>query len=155
MIEVVLGFLGFGFCFVLFCFSQLASGFNYLWLPFRQWRRKWQPTQVFLPGESQGQRSLVGCRLQGHTESETTRATQQQQQHKQTNKQHSNTLRLLNRIWNKSPWKVIRKTRQDCLPANVYLSRFTWNLKMRNPRHFRDLLIKPLTLHKEIEAQRC
>ena len=27
------------------------------------WRRKWQPTPVFLPGESQGWRSLVGCRL--------------------------------------------------------------------------------------------
>ena len=33
------------------------------------WRRKWQPTPVFLPGESQGWRSLVGCRLWGHTES--------------------------------------------------------------------------------------
>ena len=31
------------------------------------WRRKWQPTPVFLPGESQGQGSLVGCRLRGHT----------------------------------------------------------------------------------------
>ena len=30
------------------------------------WRRQWQPTPVFLPGESQGQRSLVGCRLWGH-----------------------------------------------------------------------------------------
>ena len=39
------------------------------------WRRKWQPTPVFLPGESQGQRSLVGCRLWGHTESYTTEAT--------------------------------------------------------------------------------
>ena len=29
------------------------------------WRRKWQPTPVFLPGESQGRRSLVGCRLWG------------------------------------------------------------------------------------------
>ena len=29
------------------------------------WRRKWQPTPVFLPGESQGQRSLVGCCLWG------------------------------------------------------------------------------------------
>ena len=29
------------------------------------WRRKWQPTAVFLPGESQGQRSLEGCRLWG------------------------------------------------------------------------------------------
>ena len=30
---------------------------------FMHWRRKWQPTPVFLPGESQGQRSLVGFRL--------------------------------------------------------------------------------------------
>ena len=34
---------------------------------------KWQPTPVFLPGESQGQQSLVGCRLWGGTESETTK----------------------------------------------------------------------------------
>ena len=39
------------------------------------WRRRWQPTPVFLPGESQGQRSLVGCRLWGCTESDTTEAT--------------------------------------------------------------------------------
>ena len=45
------------------------------------WRRKWQPTPVFLPGESQGRGSLVGCRLWGRTESDTTDATQQQQQH--------------------------------------------------------------------------
>jgi len=44
------------------------------------WRRKWQPTPVFLPGESQGQGSLVGCRLWGCTESDTTDATWQQQQ---------------------------------------------------------------------------
>ena len=36
------------------------------------WRRKWQPTPVFLPGESQGRGSLVGCRLWGHTELDTT-----------------------------------------------------------------------------------
>ena len=47
------------------------------------WRRKWQPTPVFLPGESQGQRSLVGCRLWRRTESDTTEATQQQQQQQQ------------------------------------------------------------------------
>ena len=29
------------------------------------WRRKWQPTPVFLPGESQGQKSLVDCHLWG------------------------------------------------------------------------------------------
>ena len=39
------------------------------------WRRKWQPTSVFLPGESQGRGSLVGCRLWGHTESDTTEVT--------------------------------------------------------------------------------
>ena len=43
-------------------------------------RRKWQPTPVFLPGESQGLVSLVGCHLWGHTESDTTEATFQQQQ---------------------------------------------------------------------------
>ena len=47
---------------------------------FTHWRRKWQPTPVFLPGESQGRGSLVGCRLWGHTESDTTDATWQQQQ---------------------------------------------------------------------------
>ena len=47
--------------------------------PFHAWRRKWQPTPVFLPGESQGQGSLVGCRLWDRTESDTTEATQQQQ----------------------------------------------------------------------------
>ena len=41
---------------------------------------KWQPTPVFLPGESQGWRSLVGCHLWGRTESDTTGATEQQQQ---------------------------------------------------------------------------
>ena len=44
-------------------------------LTFMHWRRKWQPTPVFLPGESQGQGSLVGCRLWGHTESDTTEVT--------------------------------------------------------------------------------
>ena len=39
------------------------------------WRRKWQPTPVFLPGESQGRRGLVGCRLWGRTESDLTEAT--------------------------------------------------------------------------------
>ena len=48
---------------------------------FMHWRRKWQPTPVFLPGESQGRGSLVGCRLWGRTESNTTEATQQQQQY--------------------------------------------------------------------------
>ena len=54
---------------------------------FMHWRRKWQPTPVFLPGESQGQRSLLGCHLWGRTESDTTDATQQQQQQVNTHTQ--------------------------------------------------------------------
>ena len=42
---------------------------------FMHWRRKWQPTPVFLPGESQGRGSLVGCHLWGFTELDTTEAT--------------------------------------------------------------------------------
>ena len=42
---------------------------------FVHWRRKWQPTPVFLPGESQGRGSLVGCHLWGHTELDMTEVT--------------------------------------------------------------------------------
>ena len=44
-----------------------------------RWRRKWQPTPVFLPVESQGPDSLMGCHLWGHTELDTTEMTQQKQ----------------------------------------------------------------------------
>ena len=47
---------------------------------FMHWSRKWQPTPVFLTGESQVWGSLVGCRLWGRTESDTTEVTYQQQQ---------------------------------------------------------------------------
>ena len=43
--------------------------------PFMHWRRKWQPTPVFLPGESQGRQSLEGCHVWGRTELDTTKAT--------------------------------------------------------------------------------
>ena len=49
---------------------------------FMHWKRKWQPTPVFLPGESQEWGSLVGCRLWGRTESDMTEATKQQQEKK-------------------------------------------------------------------------
>ena len=42
---------------------------------FMHWRRKWQPTPVFLPGESQGWGSLMGCRLWGRTELDMTEVT--------------------------------------------------------------------------------
>ena len=50
---------------------------------FMHQRRRWQPTPVFLPGESQGWESLVGCGLWGRTESDMTEATWQQQQQQQ------------------------------------------------------------------------
>ena len=50
------------------------------------WRRKWQPTAVFLPGESQGRGSLVDCHLWGRTESDTTEVTWHQQQQQSTTK---------------------------------------------------------------------
>ena len=58
----------------------IGHDFNFT---FMYWRRKQQPTPIFLPRESQGWESWVGCRLWGHTESDTTEATQQQQQHGQ------------------------------------------------------------------------
>ena len=42
---------------------------------FLHWRRKWHPTPVLLPGESQGRGSLVGCGLRGRTELDTTEVT--------------------------------------------------------------------------------
>ena len=54
--------------------GSLRVGHNWATLlslfTFMHWRRKWQPTPVFLPAESQGRGSLVGCRLWGCTESD-------------------------------------------------------------------------------------
>jgi len=41
------------------CRRHRRGGFD-LWVEKIPWRRKWQPTPVFLPGKSHGQRSLVG-----------------------------------------------------------------------------------------------
>ena len=71
-------------------------------------RRQWHPSPVFLPGESQGRGSLVGCRLWGRTESDTTEATQQQQQ-----QQHTPCLWMLRRVESGMdfvfPWVVASK----------------------------------------------
>ena len=56
---------------------------------FMYWRRKWQLTPVFLPGESQGRRSLVSFCLWGPTESDTTEVTSQQQQQQQQQNDNS------------------------------------------------------------------
>ena len=53
------------------CRRCRRSGFN-SWVWKILWKRKWQPTSVFLPGESHGQRSLVGCLPWGPKESDMT-----------------------------------------------------------------------------------
>ena len=45
------------------------------WVGKISWRRWWQPTPVFLPGKSHGQRNMVGYSPWGHKESDTTEAT--------------------------------------------------------------------------------
>ena len=54
---------------------KIASSRSLGKLVLKIWRRKWQPTPVFLPGESQGRGSLVGCCLRGRTELDTTEVT--------------------------------------------------------------------------------
>ena len=51
--------------------GDMRLGFD-PWVGKIPWRRAWQPTPVFLPGESHGQRSLVGYSPQGRKESDTT-----------------------------------------------------------------------------------
>ena len=74
-------------CFVIMgnlcCFSGLRFSFlkniylfTWLWVKKIPWRKAWQPTPVFLPGESHGQRSLMGYSQQGRKESDTTEVTQ-------------------------------------------------------------------------------
>ena len=53
------------------CRRSNRSGFN-PWLGKIPWRRKGQPTLVFSPGKSHGQRSLAGCGPWGRKESDTT-----------------------------------------------------------------------------------
>ena len=53
------------------CLQRGRPGFD-LWVGKMPWRRKWQPTPVFLPGEFHGWRSLVGYGPWGRTESDVT-----------------------------------------------------------------------------------
>ena len=46
------------------------------WVGQIPWRKAWQPTAIFLPGESHGQRSLAGYSPWGRKESDTTEATE-------------------------------------------------------------------------------
>ena len=87
---------------------------------FMHWRRKWQPTPVFLPGESRGWRSLVGCCLWGRTELDMTEATQQQQQQQQ---QRPQAYILLSRCFFVPSWIPLGVTYQSpVLSARLFNS---------------------------------
>ena len=82
------------------------------------WRRKWQLTPVFLPRESRGQRSLVGCCPQGRTGQDTTEATQQLQQQDRPSwvaQVVKNLPAMQETLVGKFPW------RRDRLPTPVFL----------------------------------
>ena len=69
------------------------------WVGKIPWRRKQQPTPVFLPGESHGQRSLVGYSPRGHKESGTTELTDAQ----------AARIGVLNkRVRNNAPWRQLQ-----------------------------------------------
>ena len=65
---------------------------------FMHWRRNWQPTPVFLPGESQGRGSLMGCRPWGRTVLDTTEATQQRQRQRQCHKPRKIDIQISRKI---------------------------------------------------------
>ena len=83
---------------------------------FDPWSGRSPPTPVFLPGESQGQGSLVGCHLWGQTELDMTEVTQQQQQQEDPLKEqiatHSNIL----------AWEIPRSEEHDGLQSMVLKS---------------------------------
>ena len=56
------------------------------WVKKIPWRRAWQPTPIFLPGESRGPRSLVGYCPKSHKESDTTETTWHTRTHVHTEK---------------------------------------------------------------------
>ena len=100
-------------------------------------RRKWQPTPVFLPGESQGWGSLVGCHLWGRTESDTTGVTQQQQP-------DSSIFSLLENLMDGGAWKAAV---HGVTESRTRLSDFTFTF------HF-HALEKEMATHASVLAWR-
>ena len=97
-----------------------------------QWKKKWQPTPVFSPGESQGQRNLVDCHLWGHTESDTTEVTYQKEQQLLILEVYCNTEGLPRWLSGKEsacqcrryrfdPWVGMISWRRKWLPTPVFL----------------------------------
>ena len=88
-----------------------SHGFN-PWIGKIPWRRKWQPTPIFLPGKSHGQRSLADYSSWGHKKSDTT---------KRLNHHHHGTEILRRRKRKKNPGKFKKSKTWICLCTGNYL----------------------------------
>ena len=95
---------------------------------FMRWRGKWQPTPVFLPGESQRRGSLVGCRPWGRTQSDTTEVTEQQ--HVYLYIKSCNTVLL-----NGCPIPLIHRHQQYMEVQLLYIPANPWNFSLFNFIH--------------------
>ena len=95
------------------------------------WRRKWQPTPIFLPRESQGQGSHVGSRLWGRTESDITKATQQH---------YPYSLRKMYKI---QKWEESTFERYQQFPkASADLIHYQWNSRRAFPEAWQKLILE-------------
>ena len=89
------------------------------WVGKIPWRRKWQPSPVFLPGKSHGQRSLVCYSSWGHKESDMTEVTERSNilkvfQEQKVGTDTSVTLVYLGRpwyhiLWKRLPWGTLHR----------------------------------------------
>ena len=86
---------------------------------FMHWRRKWHPTPVLLSRKSRGQGSLVGCRLWGRTESDTTEVTWQQSFSILSCKEYNQSILVLT-IWWYSFYRVATGVGKGCFLWQVY-----------------------------------
>ena len=103
---------------------------------FMHWRRKWHPTPVFLPGESQGRGTFVGCRLWGRTKSDMTEVTQQQQQHAIGNEPAGGLFIQFSLVCISSTRKLI-----DCMTLSL--------------NYYRELIVHTTSVHVQFMVRAC
>ena len=113
-----------------------------LWLfTFLHWRRKWQPTPVFLPGESQRWGSLVGCHLWGRTERTWLKWLSSSSSRYKIRWLHSFLLMLIYNLafsWFVKSFIV--------LAFAFWLSKFQWNCVLSSSLYFGALKKNPIIL---------
>ena len=94
------------------------------------WRRKWEPTPVFLPGESHGQRILVGYSPWGRKELDTTKVTQHA--HTQAHTTPTTGCRIVCEGWRWGVcWQILTVSREESVLFSSVFHRAPW-LKKRN-----------------------